>query len=185
MFAPTFFDALGALCRRNSGTSEELINPKVIDGRHRYLETPPTHPTCAWALAVLRLGLARINFIHRSTVAAAARALVVGTNFIDKQADIDASARAIRAGLAKVVERITGTFARLGDFSTDVASRDMCRVAEEAALEALKTWEFVAPGAPSGTLERAARAPWSPGPCLLYTSPSPRDATLSRMPSSA
>ena len=25
----------------------------------------------------------------------------------------------------------------------------------------------------------------SPGPCLLYTSPSPRDATLSRMPSSA
>ena len=23
------------------------------------------------------------------------------------------------------------------------------------------------------------------GPCLLYTSPSPRDATLSRMPSSA
>jgi hypothetical protein len=152
MFAPTFFDALGALCRRNSGTSEELINPKVIDGRHRYLETPPTHPTCAWALAVLRLGLARINFIHRSTVAAAARALVVGTNFIDKQADIDASARAVRAGLAKVVERITGTFARLGDFSTDVASRDMCRVAEEAALEALKTWEFVAPGAPSGTL---------------------------------
>ena len=31
-------------------------------------------------------------------------------------------------------------------------------------------------------------APWyyyNPGPCLLYTSPSPRDATLSRMPSSA
>ena len=27
-----------------------------------------------------------------------------------------------------------------------------------------------------------ARRPWS---CLLYTSPSPRDATLSRMPSSA
>ena len=27
---------------------------------------------------------------------------------------------------------------------------------------------------------------WQPGPtCLLYTSPSPRDATLSRMPSSA
>ena len=25
----------------------------------------------------------------------------------------------------------------------------------------------------------------SPGDCLLYTSPSPRDATLSRMPSSA
>ena len=27
--------------------------------------------------------------------------------------------------------------------------------------------------------------PEQPGPCLLYTSPSPRDATLSRMPSSA
>ena len=26
---------------------------------------------------------------------------------------------------------------------------------------------------------------WSPSSCLLYTSPSPRDATLSRMPSSA
>ena len=26
---------------------------------------------------------------------------------------------------------------------------------------------------------------WSPDGCLLYTSPSPRDATLSRMPSSA
>ena len=30
-----------------------------------------------------------------------------------------------------------------------------------------------------------ARLPHPPGPCLLYTSPSPRDATLSRMPSSA
>ena len=27
--------------------------------------------------------------------------------------------------------------------------------------------------------------PTKKGPCLLYTSPSPRDATLSRMPSSA
>ena len=27
--------------------------------------------------------------------------------------------------------------------------------------------------------------PMHPGDCLLYTSPSPRDATLSRMPSSA
>ena len=26
---------------------------------------------------------------------------------------------------------------------------------------------------------------WMPGTCLLYTSPSPRDATLARMPSSA
>ena len=31
----------------------------------------------------------------------------------------------------------------------------------------------------------AAATSGTPGPCLLYTSPSPRDATLSRMPSSA
>ena len=167
-FAPTFFDALGALCRRNSGTSEELINPKVIDGRHRYLETPPTHPTCVWALAVLKLGLGRTRFAKSAApvAAAAARALVVGTNFIDKQADIDASARAVRAGLAEVVE---WTFVGRGDL--DVASRDMCRAAEMAALEALKTWEFVAPGAPSGTLERAAWAPWSPGPASTPSRP--------------
>ena len=29
------------------------------------------------------------------------------------------------------------------------------------------------------------RIPWQPGACLLYTSPSPRDGLLSRMPSSA
>ena len=33
--------------------------------------------------------------------------------------------------------------------------------------------------------ENAASMPVFPSPCLLYTSPSPRDATLSRMPSSA
>ena len=31
----------------------------------------------------------------------------------------------------------------------------------------------------------AIKADTEPGSCLLYTSPSPRDATLSRMPSSA
>ena len=39
-----------------------------------------------------------------------------------------------------------------------------------------------------GTFEsryRAAREGRNPATCLLYTSPSPRDATLSRMPSSA
>ena len=37
------------------------------------------------------------------------------------------------------------------------------------------------------TVEIAKKAfeTWSLKPCLLYTSPSPRDATLSRMPSSA
>ena len=34
----------------------------------------------------------------------------------------------------------------------------------------------------NGNLDKARRLLW---PCLLYTSPSPRDATLSRMPSSA
>ena len=34
-------------------------------------------------------------------------------------------------------------------------------------------------------MERAERAGEALGSCLLYTSPSPRDATLSRMPSSA
>ena len=36
-----------------------------------------------------------------------------------------------------------------------------------------------------GALERIAFAVDQPVDCLLYTSPSPRDATLSRMPSSA
>ena len=44
--------------------------------------------------------------------------------------------------------------------------------------------------APSGTTltdagNGARRLQWRPDSCLLYTSPSPRDATLSRMPSSA
>ena len=34
-------------------------------------------------------------------------------------------------------------------------------------------------------IEREALGPTGVGGCLLYTSPSPRDATLSRMPSSA
>ena len=40
---------------------------------------------------------------------------------------------------------------------------------------------------PSGTMcnEIAINVHTQPGDCLLYTSPSPRDATLSRMPSSA
>ena len=37
----------------------------------------------------------------------------------------------------------------------------------------------------SGTLIRALGTIERRGYCLLYTSPSPRDATLSRMPSSA
>ena len=43
--------------------------------------------------------------------------------------------------------------------------------------------------APDGNTKKAgfevSLFPWMPLTCLLYTSPSPRDATLSRMPSSA
>ena len=38
---------------------------------------------------------------------------------------------------------------------------------------------------PLDFMERAARMALKDTGCLLYTSPSPRDATLSRMPSSA
>ena len=38
---------------------------------------------------------------------------------------------------------------------------------------------------PSNDNEPSWNSPWGKGSCLLYTSPSPRDATLSRMPSSA
>ena len=37
----------------------------------------------------------------------------------------------------------------------------------------------------ASTIAMAWLAGWFPYDCLLYTSPSPRDATLSRMPSSA
>ena len=43
---------------------------------------------------------------------------------------------------------------------------------------------IAAPDAPTPAVESGAAADPTPT-CLLYTSPSPRDATLSRMPSSA
>ena len=42
-----------------------------------------------------------------------------------------------------------------------------------------------APVAPSAAPEAAPTSPNTPNTCLLYTSPSPRDGLLSRMPSSA
>ena len=41
------------------------------------------------------------------------------------------------------------------------------------------------PAKVESTADRDARMKWWREACLLYTSPSPRDATLSRMPSSA
>ena len=47
------------------------------------------------------------------------------------------------------------------------------------------TAETADPGAPSVTSEASYAVLEELDICLLYTSPSPRDATLSRMPSSA
>ena len=54
--------------------------------------------------------------------------------------------------------------------------------AEESACHYLETIGLDQSGAIRKTLELARRQDSN---CLLYTSPSPRDATLSRMPSSA
>ena len=49
----------------------------------------------------------------------------------------------------------------------------------------LSTWEELGPGQYAGRTRAIAVDPRNTNTCLLYTSPSPRDATLSRMPSSA
>ena len=49
-------------------------------------------------------------------------------------------------------------------------------------------WSFIGAGAPSALTIRGDEAVWlgtAPKGCLLYTSPSPRDLSTSRMPSSA
>ena len=55
-------------------------------------------------------------------------------------------------------------------------------VAEKIMYGALETMEEKKGGEPLELMELALE---NVSPCLLYTSPSPRDATLSRMPSSA
>ena len=67
---------------------------------------------------------------------------------------------------------------------------DVARAAR--LIEAEQITNFIAPAAMTGDLIQQARSEGIPldslvsvGGCLLYTSPSPRDATLSRMPSSA
>ena len=64
-------------------------------------------------------------------------------------------------------------------------------VVDHAALKWLHTMKDTVEGGPASRLMRWAlslmeyRFDIEHKPCLLYTSPSPRDATLSRMPSSA
>ena len=58
----------------------------------------------------------------------------------------------------------------------------MAVVGSSSTKEACRLVEIAAK---SGITECRAVTPYYNKPCLLYTSPSPRDATLSRMPSSA
>ena len=53
------------------------------------------------------------------------------------------------------------------------------KIAKQQDKENKKSWNYV------GSQKKASRVTYSRNGCLLYTSPSPRDATLSRMPSSA
>ena len=65
-----------------------------------------------------------------------------------------------------------------------------CTVEEGVRGERAQSWNLVDEVAPNSRFdatvtERAEEFAAAARPCLLYTSPSPRDATLSRMPSSA
>mgnify|MGYP003315131852 CR=1 FL=1 len=55
----------------------------------------------------------------------------------------------------------------------------------EAGIEGLTLSEVKGYGRQKGHTELYRGAEYTVDTCLLYTSPSPRDATLSRMPSSA
>ena len=54
-----------------------------------------------------------------------------------------------------------------------------------SALELYRLDNFTYPTTDQGLESLVEKPSGDPEPCLLYTSPSPRDATLSRMPSSA
>ena len=70
--------------------------------------------------------------------------------------------------------RLEGTkFGLIGLHVSDEEAQRWARPAAAAAKTAISDWTF-------DQIDFAADCP-----CLLYTSPSPRDATLSRMPSSA
>ena len=57
--------------------------------------------------------------------------------------------------------------------------------AHQLAIKGLALAPLPAPPADDPILRTQLAGLDLPNPCLLYTSPSPRDATLSRMPSSA
>ena len=65
-----------------------------------------------------------------------------------------------------------------------VETDDAVLIADRSKAQEIKTVvkQLEAEGSPEGKAHRKIYRPWG---CLLYTSPSPRDATLSRMPSSA
>ena len=83
-------------------------------------------------------------------------------------------------GHMRLVDRSAGTLP-VEEFQPELKLPDRCHEVSALAVEA----------DPADSLEIAKhmyRAGWTVarrGDCLLYTSPSPRDATLSRMPSSA
>ena len=82
-----------------------------------------------------------------------------------------------------ITQKLRDTVRTVPDFPIDgIMFRDITPVLSDGSLLSATTDLFI---------ERMNEAGWKPdaiiGPeaCLLYTSPSPRDATLSRMPSSA
>ena len=81
---------------------------------------------------------------------------------------------------AEVLAESVETVRKLGVRDRVVLSQRYQR--EFAAIEAQALAELKASGVSQREVERNSTAG---GTCLLYTSPSPRDATLSRMPSSA
>ena len=77
----------------------------------------------------------------------------------------------IKLGFSVSVEKGAGAEASYSDTAYEAAGCDIVPTSEEL-------WA-------SADIILKVRAPETVEACLLYTSPSPRDATLSRMPSSA
>ena len=73
--------------------------------------------------------------------------------------------------------------ANLGFLWTDLALTDAIKVAASSGFDAVEChWPF---DVPSKSVHSTLKGIGLPMVCLLYTSPSPRDRTRSRMPSSA
>ena len=73
-----------------------------------------------------------------------------------------------------------------GGVIMDVVNPEQAKIAEDAGATAVMALERVpADIRVDGGVARMSDPEMIEGICLLYTSPSPRDATLSRMPSSA